>query len=163
MQEQSDDVLRQQRLKVLAADADRRWAAKPSFMDAPAGRAASMPVLDGVRRGGAQRIEGDRGANTARVVVGRQLGDGVGGGVGLKDSERPQDVMKDSDVRTPISAAGIESEDLNHEEPRFSERSDSSRAKEEKYKEDPWKQARGAPSEEWQPQAWSPNTAAGRR
>jgi NADH dehydrogenase [ubiquinone] 1 alpha subcomplex assembly factor 2 len=51
----------------------------------------------------------------------------------------------------------------DHKKHYFNERPDGSRVKEKKYKEDPWKQARGAPSEEWQPQTWSPNVAATRR
>ena len=34
--EQRLDVARRQRMKVLAAEADARWAAKPSFLDRPA-------------------------------------------------------------------------------------------------------------------------------
>ncbi|KAK8093846.1 hypothetical protein PG997_000531 [Apiospora hydei] len=33
--EQQADVIRRQRMKVLAAEADARWAAKPSFLDQP--------------------------------------------------------------------------------------------------------------------------------
>lgn len=35
LSEQSSDIARQENLKVLAAEADRRWAAKPSLLDAP--------------------------------------------------------------------------------------------------------------------------------
>ncbi|KAK8019149.1 hypothetical protein PG990_004287 [Apiospora arundinis] len=40
VQEQQENVLRRQRMKVLAAEADARWAAKPSFLDQPAGQPA---------------------------------------------------------------------------------------------------------------------------
>ncbi|KAK7987440.1 LuxS/MPP-like metallohydrolase [Apiospora arundinis] len=40
LQEQQENVLRRQRMKVLAAEADARWAAKPSFLDQPAGQPA---------------------------------------------------------------------------------------------------------------------------
>ncbi|KAG8623222.1 hypothetical protein KVT40_008198 [Elsinoe batatas] len=36
IQEQQYDVLRQDRVKQLAAEADARWASKPSFLDSPA-------------------------------------------------------------------------------------------------------------------------------
>ena len=33
--EQSQDLVRQEQLKILAARADARWAAKPSYLDGP--------------------------------------------------------------------------------------------------------------------------------
>ena len=35
IQEQQFDVIRQDRIKVLAAEADARWASQPSYLDAP--------------------------------------------------------------------------------------------------------------------------------
>ncbi|KAI2602797.1 hypothetical protein GGR54DRAFT_644698 [Hypoxylon sp. NC1633] len=43
LSEQATDVARQERVKVLAADADARWDAKPSLLDAP-GRERGQPV-----------------------------------------------------------------------------------------------------------------------
>ncbi|KAI0179915.1 hypothetical protein GGR52DRAFT_218994 [Hypoxylon sp. FL1284] len=37
--EQAEDLSRQDRIKVLAAEADARWEAKPSYLDAPPGEA----------------------------------------------------------------------------------------------------------------------------
>lgn len=37
LQEQSVEAMRQERIKVLAAEADARWKAKPSLLDMPAG------------------------------------------------------------------------------------------------------------------------------
>ncbi|KAI8627349.1 hypothetical protein F5Y19DRAFT_486945 [Xylariaceae sp. FL1651] len=41
MQEQSSEMMRQERMKALAAEADARWEAKPSLLD--------MPAQDGVK------------------------------------------------------------------------------------------------------------------
>jgi hypothetical protein len=44
--EQSQDLIRQENLKVLSAQADARWAAKPSFLDKPGeGRGQAIPAL----------------------------------------------------------------------------------------------------------------------
>jgi NADH dehydrogenase [ubiquinone] 1 alpha subcomplex assembly factor 2 len=46
--EQTADVARQDRLKILAAEADARWAAKPSLMDMPGkgDKGQAVPALD---------------------------------------------------------------------------------------------------------------------
>ncbi|KAI1373347.1 hypothetical protein F4677DRAFT_448423 [Hypoxylon crocopeplum] len=43
LDEQASDVARQERVKVLAAEADARWEAKPSLLDVP-GREKGQPV-----------------------------------------------------------------------------------------------------------------------
>ncbi|CAJ2510251.1 Uu.00g061510.m01.CDS01 [Anthostomella pinea] len=43
LQEQSADVMRQERMKVLVAEADARWDAKPSLIDMP-GKEKGQPV-----------------------------------------------------------------------------------------------------------------------
>ncbi|OTA60836.1 hypothetical protein K449DRAFT_396119 [Hypoxylon sp. EC38] len=43
LEEQASDVARQERIKLLAAEADARWEAKPSLLDAP-GREKGQPV-----------------------------------------------------------------------------------------------------------------------
>lgn len=47
--EQRADVARQERMKVLAAEADARWAAKPSYLDSPtpAATARQPPLVGG--------------------------------------------------------------------------------------------------------------------
>ncbi|KAK0738529.1 hypothetical protein B0T18DRAFT_450482 [Schizothecium vesticola] len=72
IEEQRADVVRQERMKVLAAEADARWAAKPRVMDAP------RPKQEIV--GGTVGAEGTEGA-----VGGRESGEvevGVTGGRG---------------------------------------------------------------------------------
>jgi len=105
------------------------------------------------------------------------VGGHLGQAKGLKDAESPQDAAKEvrwnGEVRAQKPQPAVEETPKDGEEPQmqvpdhkkhyFNERPDGSRLKEKKYKEDPWKQARGAPSEEWQPQAWNPNVAATKR
>jgi NADH dehydrogenase [ubiquinone] 1 alpha subcomplex assembly factor 2 len=75
--------------------------------------------------------------------------------------------LKDADK--PVEAAAAEEEEdepamqtPDHKKHFFNERPDGTRVKEKKYKDDPWKQARGAPSETWQPDGWSPSVASKR-
>lgn len=109
--EQHAEVRRQLQMKVLAAEADARWAAKPSLLDAggapgQAGLGQPEPALGG---GGMTREGGNR--------------EGAGAG----------SVPREETRRDPVAAA------------------------EDAGKKDPWGQSRrGGPSEDWQPQAWSP-------
>ncbi|KAG9248656.1 hypothetical protein BJ878DRAFT_326387 [Calycina marina] len=98
IQEQHMDLVRQRNLKVLAAQADARWAAKGSLLDGP-------------------------GMMSGRVERGGDVLDGV----------------------TKAENKIPEKNDNNQE------------------KGDPWKQARGGPSEEWQPKAWDANIPASQR
>ena len=181
--EQSQDLVRQANLKALAAQADARWAAKPSFLDTPrqgreVGEVRAPPALAGMERGESGKVNA-RGTsgNTAEGVV-MELGEGEG----LQDAKEEEILVKGWDGKGRVHAQAsaphpaIEDKDTpknideeiempapDHKNRYFNERLEGGRAKEKKYKEDPWKQARGAPSEEWQPQAWSPNAAATRR
>ena len=80
MQELQSDEERKERLKVLAAAADRRWAGKPSVLDRPRRGNLEVGVGDG---------EGDAG------VVGRRGESAVGEGEG----ERLEKGVKGEDVR----------------------------------------------------------------
>jgi NADH dehydrogenase [ubiquinone] 1 alpha subcomplex assembly factor 2 len=167
--------MRQKNLKVLAAQADARWAAQPSFLDKPGReRGQPLPALGGMQLGGGVRSTLEAKVDGMRSAVGGSLGEGEG----LKEAESPQDAAKleigwNGEVRaqapmpaveeTPKKEEEVDMQVPHHKKHYFNERLDGSKVKEKKYKEDPWKQARGAPSEEWQPQAWSPNVAATRR
>ncbi|KAG8161769.1 hypothetical protein KVR01_008756 [Diaporthe batatas] len=96
--EQHAEVRRQQQMRVLAAEADARWAAKPTLLDA--GGQPAAPALGG-------------GGSSSMSMVGE--------GGSLEEG-----------------GAAVPGEDAGK-------------------KEDPWGQSRrGGPSEDWQPQAWSP-------
>ena len=146
--EQSQDVLRQQNLKVLAAEADARWAAKPSFLDYP-GQARGQPlpsleIKDPGCRAALTGLENKAGVITA---IGDEQDDGTKGrsiSAGSEEKGEQQNKMQVPDG-------------IRH---RFVERhGQETRSKEgpQKDKEDPWKQARGG--EKWQPAAWDGNEA----
>ncbi|KAF7950423.1 hypothetical protein EAE96_007708 [Botrytis aclada] len=124
------DLARQERLKVLARQANERWNAKASFLDQPATKQQALPATQ-VKDGGAYTGTDPRGD-----------GKGVANAVASEAGE----VEKERVVTTEKSASGEMQYDAATQ-PR----------EEKKYKDDPWKKARGGPSEEWQPQAWDPN------
>jgi len=151
--EQSQDIVRQQNLKVLAAEADARWAPKPHVLDSPGqARGQPLPALEIKDHGGyaePTELEDKVGVRSA-----------VGG---------LEDMAQRTETTTP-GGIGKEARTSKMQVPNgirhhFNERpgqEKSPKAKEKKEKEDPWKQARGGPSEDWQPQPWDGNIAARR-
>lgn len=102
--EQSQDLVRQDRMKILAAQADARWEAKPRVMDAPGQpNGQRLPTLD-----------------TAKTQPIAPETTSVNKDASAQPSEQPGETVA------------------------------------KKYGHDPWSKPRGGPSEEWQPQAWSP-------
>ncbi|KAE8453353.1 hypothetical protein EG329_010214 [Mollisiaceae sp. DMI_Dod_QoI] len=147
--EQSQDLVRQRNLKVLAAEADARWAAKPSFLDSP-GRSQPLPALE-LKDPGAY-------TQSAHSPDERGVRSAVGGG--LEDTAQ--------DTKDTIKATA--GDEVSNAESKIPEdtRKHTSRKREQakpvaKSAEDPWKQFRGGPSEEWQPKAWDGNMVAERR
>jgi NADH dehydrogenase [ubiquinone] 1 alpha subcomplex assembly factor 2 len=137
--------VRQEQLKVLAAKADARWAAKPSFLDAPT-RQQPLPATEVNHPGayGGELEEGGKGEMNAVTWA----------------ADEPQGKRSKIEGGTVIGDEGAEEvRRVANQKPQLEKRG---RVKEQKEKEDPWKQARGGPSEEWQPQAWSGGTAARR-
>ncbi|KXJ94841.1 hypothetical protein Micbo1qcDRAFT_160148 [Microdochium bolleyi] len=115
LNEQAQDVARQGRMKVLAAQADQRWNAKPSLLD--------MPTAAGAGR--------------------------------ASDAAGP--------VPVPAAEHQSQQQTAHPAGPADSSRRAQKITEEEASSSNPWKKAsKGGPSEEWQPQAWSP-TAARRR
>ncbi|KAK3902056.1 hypothetical protein C8A05DRAFT_15836 [Staphylotrichum tortipilum] len=131
--EQRAEVARQAEIKLLAARADARWAAKAKVMeDGKAGRkvlgegagvkAAPQPALDTEQRAGPG----------SRVLMEEE---GAGEkGTALRDNEAVD----------------------RREETWRRMRQEAAEAKQHQKGPDPWKQARGGPSENWQPKAWEP-------
>ena len=139
IEEQSQDVVRQENLKVLAAQADQRWRDKASVLDAP-GNVRGQPLPAPGTDKAADSVEGPKS---------RDVEEGVrSGGV-----QRP--VANES--RT---AEGDETQTPNT-------KSHPRKARESKEpveeKEDPWKKHQGGPSEQWQPQTWGGGKTATRR
>ncbi|KAF7890920.1 uncharacterized protein EAF01_010729 [Botrytis porri] len=130
IEELMGDIARQERLKVLARQADERWNAKASFLDQPATRQQALPATQ-VRDGGAYTRMDPRGD-------GKGVANAVASEAGEVEKERVVTTDKPASSETQYDATT---------QPR----------EEKKYKDDPWKKARGGPSEEWQPKAWDPN------
>lgn len=135
---------------MLAAQADARWAAKPSYLDAPGNpRGQPLPAL-GLRNPGAYgreqavedgRVEGRGEEANEKEVVGM---DGEPKGEVL--APQPQVAEPEIKLQTP--------DGKRHQ---FTKGKGPSRQPKE-MKDDPWKKARGTPGEEWQPQTWDPNS-----
>ncbi|KAF7862013.1 hypothetical protein EAF04_007893 [Stromatinia cepivora] len=123
------DVARQERLKILARQADERWNAKASFLDKPTAQQA-LPATQ-LRDGGA--YTGVEPREDGKGVVNTVVGEG-----GEVEKERVVFAKKPAGSKIRHDAETLPRE-------------------EKKYKEDPWKKARGGPSEGWQPEAWDPN------
>lgn len=114
LREQRDDLARRQRIKLLAADADARWAAKPRLVgdvdDLPGRPVAALEGM-AARRGAEVGREGGEASSPGETEEGAI-------------ASEEQAAQSDTSARNPA---------------------------------DPWKQNRRAgPSEDWQPQAWTP-------
>jgi NADH dehydrogenase [ubiquinone] 1 alpha subcomplex assembly factor 2 len=145
--EQSQDLVRQRNLKRLAAEADARWAAKPSYLDTP-GRAQPL-TASGVKdpRVYVESEEAEVGTE-ARNAISRTLEDRIRD----TDANLGNRVAREHGSRiVEESGAGASRE--------VPTKKGESRLKDKKEQLDPWKHARGGPSEEWQPQAWGGTVA----
>jgi NADH dehydrogenase [ubiquinone] 1 alpha subcomplex assembly factor 2 len=139
--EQEQDVVRRENLKILAAQADARWAAKASFLDHPGqARGQALPATEEV---GVRDLADGKPGHTVQGTD-TKVGSGMAGG------------QKGEQAGT--------TEVPGREQHRLNERVvTDDKPKQKKFKEDPWKKARGGPSEEWQPEAWDGNIAPTKR
>ncbi|KAK4249912.1 hypothetical protein C7999DRAFT_29588 [Corynascus novoguineensis] len=153
--EQRAEVARQERIRRLAAEADARWEAKPKVMEDIDAKKQKARLL-GVREppfetdrpvGPGSKIKASAEAAAERAKAGETAGTGTVAGDGaLRNSgavnQREETLKKMK--REAAEAAG--------------KRGDATRPKAEEGKgPDPWRQqARGGPSETWQPKAWEP-------
>ncbi|KAH8789576.1 hypothetical protein BGZ57DRAFT_850472 [Hyaloscypha finlandica] len=143
--EQSQDLMRQRNLKVLAAEADARWAAKPSFLDAPGhARGQPLPALEVEDPGGNANVADSKNTVGLRSSIG-------GGPEDISAGSREKGEQKDK-----IQAA----DGKGHHIRERSGQENNSKVESKKEKEDPWKQARRG--EKWQPAAWDGNIAVRR-
>lgn len=138
--EQSRDLVRQEQLKLLAAEADARWAAKPSFLDAP-NKQQPLPAIGVKDPGGYAPPTGPPEKEGIRNAVGGGLGDNVRGS---------KKTMKDLLESEEVPDISLETQPTDKHEY-------STIPTSKPPKEDPWKKARGGPSEGWKPKAWNPN------
>ncbi|KAK0711031.1 hypothetical protein B0H67DRAFT_646442 [Lasiosphaeris hirsuta] len=130
IEEQRADVIRQERMKVLAAEADARWAAKPGYVDAPGEvKAQPQPVL--------QQKSVPQEAPEEKV-------------------ERTTENESTPAQPDETEAQATEGATLSREETWRKMQQQKPKPTEA----NPWVKTRGGPSEEWQPQAWQPPAAA---
>lgn len=167
--EQELDVLRQRRVKVLAAQADKRWEAK--------GRLVGGPSMRETRPGlgmGEATATGQPETGSGTAGMGADRGEPTRGGDAA--AEGKQDTRAAAGTTTSTAASGQEILDRESERmrvsggpgpkvytnPKVSGPTRKESATSPPRKEDPWKNARGGPSEDWQPQAWTPGQATRR-
>ncbi|KAI8942796.1 hypothetical protein NX059_000839 [Plenodomus lindquistii] len=146
--EQRLDMQRQERIKVLAAQADARWAAKPSALDAPD---KQQPV---------------------QMLQSRDPDSGV---VQMNLHEEPRDLPKRAEERSERPIGGeteapqqVEGQPMPRDPPEPVVKDEDLFVAKKKLrkepkdpKDSPWNQA--AQPQEWQPQGWSPAPAKRRR
>ncbi|GAP89712.1 putative DEHA2G08052p-like protein [Rosellinia necatrix] len=130
MQEQVAELRRQARIKVLAAEADARWEAKPSLLDMPMPQ-KNMP----------QKNEVEPRETPARMGHGRE-------------QEQEHQQRQQQDPRVGAKAAQADrGGGKEHDSP--AKRTSPEPATSPGH--DPWAQAqRGTPGEDWQPETWTP-------
>lgn len=130
VEEQTADLLRQERLKVLAAQADARWAAKPGYLDPPEMGQAAPPLRSPRRQEDAARPAGSLAEDVRETTSS-----------GNRPDEEPGSSKKE--------AWGVSQEEEK-------EKMRTGRAPEA----DPWKQAdTGNPGQNWQPEGWNPSAS----
>jgi len=135
--EQAQDVARLENLKVLAAQADARWAAKGRIVGPPAGeRAPQVPLFGG-----------------GMAMGGAAVGSGAGSQGRAEALPQGQEQVPDQEKHHLYRPSEV----------RGQEEATAPKRQAKEAKDDPWKQARGGPSEDWQPQGWDPNATVTKR
>ncbi|KAL2270356.1 hypothetical protein VTJ83DRAFT_2540 [Remersonia thermophila] len=148
IEEQRAEVARQARIKLLAAEADRRWEAKPKVME------------DGLPAAAAARLRG-AGAAVGRDAKAPGLGQGQGQG-----QEQGQETAAEASSSTTSSSAAEKPAEKDKDGKAMREETwkrMQAQEKETAGQPSPWhEQARRGPGEAWQPQAWEPQAKAKR-
>jgi NADH dehydrogenase [ubiquinone] 1 alpha subcomplex assembly factor 2 len=137
--EQQQDMRRQEQMKMLAQQADERWASKPSALDSP-DKQQPMQMLQ----------SRDPESGVVQTNIDQETRDRAEPPRNLEEQQaRPQPVLADAASQQmpqdpPVPAI---TEDTAAAPRR-------KKAKKEPQEDSPWKQADA--SKEWQPQGWSP-------
>jgi NADH dehydrogenase [ubiquinone] 1 alpha subcomplex assembly factor 2 len=138
MTEQHQDLMRQERMKMLASQADARWASKPSALDAPDKQQPMQMLKSRDPDSGVGQTNSDQEIRD-RAEPPRTLGE---------QEAKPQPVVEDPEIahemprHPPVPVA----DDAPATQPRKKTRKEP--------KDSPWKQAET--TKDWQPQGWSP-------
>ena len=127
--EQHQDLMRQERMKMLAAQADARWAEKPSALDAPDKQQPVQPLQSKDAESGVTQMNVDEGIRD-RAESPRQIA-----------QEQPEPATDLTNPEAKDDGPATKAKKRMRKEP----------------KDSPWKHA--AQGQEWQPQGWSPAPA----
>ncbi|KAB5570790.1 hypothetical protein GE09DRAFT_1104728 [Coniochaeta sp. 2T2.1] len=134
VEEQKTDLLRQERIKYLAAQADAKWKAQKALADGPEMGQALPPLRSARGKEGETRPAGTLSEDVRESMSG-----------GHRRDEEPGSSKR--------QGWGVDQAE---------ERGKVRRGEEVKAEEDPWKQAdAGVPGQNWQPKGWNP-TGKGR-
>lgn len=160
--EQQQDTMRQERIKALAAQADAKWASKPSALDAPDKQQPMQMLQSRDPDSGVvpMNLEQERGEGRKPVGGTRKMDTGGGGGAGdvvIGDEAKRIGGEEEGEEEASelLEEIGIVDPSAKDEAPTLKTRK---RMKKEP-KDSPWKHAAGNPGEEWQPTGWSPGPA----
>lgn len=160
LDEQRAEVARQARIKLLAAEADARWAAKPRLLGPDTQGSGARAAL------GVRAPATDTSTSAGTEPPRRKAPEGVEKGT-LEETPTVAGVVADEGALRDGEAVSMREESWR----RMQEEEEAARARAKvKEKEgkgerggggvgapDPWKKStRGGPSETWQPQAWEP-------
>jgi NADH dehydrogenase [ubiquinone] 1 alpha subcomplex assembly factor 2 len=139
--EQQQDMVRQDRMKVLASQADARWASKPSALDSPDKQQPMQMLQSRDPDSGVTQMNADQEVRD-RAEPPRTLEEQEAKPQSAVEESTPQDMPRDPPVPASSDAApSTQAKRKTKKEP----------------KESAWGQAE-APKD-WQPQGWSPAPA----
>jgi NADH dehydrogenase [ubiquinone] 1 alpha subcomplex assembly factor 2 len=138
--------VRQRNLKVLAAEADARWAAKPSFLNAPQKEDDNLQPTKHLMDQG-DRTQSTESSNTKSIW----------NAIEVQPEDLPQRTELGNNPGGEANVGNLKSKNSDIT------RQELGKHEQPKPAEDPWKQARGGPSEGWQPRAWDGNLATPKR
>jgi NADH dehydrogenase [ubiquinone] 1 alpha subcomplex assembly factor 2 len=140
--EQQQDLMRQERMKQLAAQADARWASKPSALDAPDKQQPVQMLQSKDIESGIAQMNADQ-EMVDKVEPPRQLGQEESTPAPVKPAE-PQQMPRDPPAPAADDAPAFTAKKRLRKEPK-------------EPKDSPWNQT--AQPQEWQPQGWTPAPA----
>ncbi|KAF2830372.1 hypothetical protein CC86DRAFT_391309 [Ophiobolus disseminans] len=138
--EQQQDVARQDRMKMLASQADARWASKPSALDPPDKQQPMQMLQSRDPDSGVTQMNADQELR-ARAEPPRSVEEQEAKPQSVAEHPAPQQMPRDPPVPASADDAPVQTRKNTKKEP----------------KDSPWGQAETP--KDWQPQGWSPAPA----
>jgi NADH dehydrogenase [ubiquinone] 1 alpha subcomplex assembly factor 2 len=136
--------MRQDQMRILASQADARWASKPSALDAPD---KQQPV---------QMLQSrDPDSGVVQMNVDQEI----------RDRAEPPRTVEEQETRPQQVGEPAPPQQMPHDPPEPADAEDAPTLQTQKKmkkepRDSPWKQAaHNNPGEDWQPQGWSPAPA----